>query len=268
MIEGFLPVLGLILGPLLIVVPVGLIIGVRWSWQAAKSKGRTNRGFLGFWFSGEGRGFSPMDDTFEGLLARSNPWCFITVIIIVLNVLVFVAMVLFQKSVSSFLFPETEQLVLWGANYGPFTLRGEWWRLLSSTFLHAGFLHLFFNMWFFWVLGNYAERIFGNLTFLLLYALSGLGGSVATLLWNPKAVSLGASGAVFGVAGATAIFLILQRPQIRRAAQKSSLAIMLAYLLYNFALGFGKGGIDNAGHLGGLFVGLAIGRLLYRPLPG
>lgn len=268
MIDGFLPLLGLILGPLFIVLPIGLIIGVRWSWQTAKSTGRTNRGFLGFWFSGEGRGFSPRDDTFEGLLARSNPWCLITVIIIVLNILIFVAMVLSQASIRSLFEPEIEQLVFWGANYGRLTITGEWWRLLSSIFIHAGFPHLFFNMLFFWVLGNYAERMFGNLTFLVLYGLSGLGGSVASLLWDSAHVSLGASGAILGVAGATVMFLVLQKPQILRAFQKSNLAIMLLYLGCNLALGFGQSGIDNAGHLGGLFVGLAIGRLLYRPLPG
>ena len=267
MIDGFLPLLGLILGPLLIVLPIGLIIGVRWSWQTAKSKGRTNRGLLGYCFSGEGRGFSPRDDTFEGLLARSNPWCLITVIIIILNILIFVAMVLSQESIRSLYEPEIEQLVLWGANYGPLTIRGEWWRLLSSTFIHAGFLHLFFNMWFFWILGNYAERMFGNLTFLVLYGLSGLGGSVASLLWDPARVSLGASGAILGVAGATVMFLVLQKPQILRAAQKSNLAIMLLYLGYNLALGLGQSGIDNAGHLGGLFVGIVLGGSLHHPLP-
>jgi rhomboid protease GluP len=266
--QGLLPLIGLILGPILIVVPLGLIIGARWSWQTAKSKGRTERSFLGHFFSGEGRGFIPKEETFEGLLARSNPWCFITLIIITLNVLIFIAMALSGSLLSTLLDPEIEQLLLWGANYGPLTIRGEWWRLLSSTFLHAGFLHLFFNMLFFWVLGNYAERMFGNLTFLMLYALSGLGGSVATLLWNPNVVSLGASGAILGVAGATAMFLLLQKPHIKRAAQKSNLLIMLAYLGYNFAFGFGKSGIDNAGHLGGLFVGIAIGRGLYRPLQG
>ena len=143
--QGLLPLVGLILGPILIVVPLGLIIGARWSWQTAKSKGRTERSFLGHFFSGEGRGFIPKEETFEGLLARSNPWCFITLIIITLNVLIFIAMALSGSLLSTLLDPEIEQLLLWGANYGPLTIRGEWWRLLSSTFLHAGFLHLFFN---------------------------------------------------------------------------------------------------------------------------
>jgi len=74
-------------------------------------------------------------------------------------------------------------------------------------------------MLFFWVLGNYAERMFGNLTFWFFMALAVSAEVFASLLWDPARVSLGASGAILGVAGATVMFLVLQKPQILRAAQ-------------------------------------------------
>ena len=266
MFQGFLPLLALVLGPILVVVPIGLIIGARWTWQTAKAKGRTSRGFFGYCLSGEGRGFSPLEDTFEGLLARSNPWCLVTPIIISLNLLIFAAMTLSEGSLRPLVDPEAEHLVLWGANWGPFTVRGEWWRLLSSVFLHAGFAHLFFNMLFLWVLGNYAERIFGNRTFAILYAFSGIGGNLASLLWRPAQVTLGASGAILGVAGATTTYLFLQERHVVLAAKKSDVWMLLLFLGYNLILGFGQSGVSNASHLGGLFVGTLMGGGLYLPL--
>ena len=97
--------------------------------------------------------------------------------------------------------PSGEALLRWGADFGPRTLSGEPWRLLTSTFLHFGIIHLALNMWCLWALGTLAEPLFGWAAFLLLYLLSGLGGSVLSMLVHPMVVSAGASGAVFEMSG-------------------------------------------------------------------
>jgi len=201
---------------------------------------------------------------FHSLLTEATPRIFITPIIIALNLVVFVAMLATGVSVIA---PQTDQLVKWGADYGPQTLGSEWWRLMSSAFVHIGVVHLLLNMWCLWSLGRLAERMFGNWTFLAIYLLSGLGGSLASVLWNPSIVSAGASGAVFGVAGALVAFWYFGKIALPRSIIKRDFVSILTFVGYNLAFGFAKDGVDNAGHLGGLMVGLALGALLHRPLP-
>jgi membrane associated rhomboid family serine protease/Flp pilus assembly protein TadD len=201
---------------------------------------------------------------FHSLLTEATPRIFITPIIIAINLVVFVAMV---ATGVSFFAPQIDQLLKWGADYGPQTLDSEWWRLLSSVFVHIGVAHLLLNMWCLWSLGRLAERMFGNWTFLAIYLLSGLGGSLASIFWNPKIVSAGASGAVFGVAGGLVAFWYFGKVALPRSIIKRDFASILTFVGYNLAFGFAKEGVDNAGHLGGLLVGLALGALLHRPLP-
>jgi rhomboid protease GluP len=201
---------------------------------------------------------------FHSLLTEATPRVFITPIVIAINLVVFVAMV--ATGISPFA-PQIDQLLKWGADYGPQTLDSEWWRLLSSVFVHIGVLHLLLNMWCLWSLGRLAERMFGNWTFLSIYLLSGLGGNLASLCWNPSIVSAGASGAVFGVAGALVAFWHLGKVALPRSLIKRDFIGILTFVGYNLAFGFAKDGVDNAAHLGGLLVGLALGALLHRPLP-
>jgi membrane associated rhomboid family serine protease/lipoprotein NlpI len=200
---------------------------------------------------------------FHSLLTEATPRVFITPIIIAINLVVFVTMLATGVSFSA---PQSDQLLKWGADYGPQTLNGEWWRLLSSVFVHIGALHLLLNMWCLWGLGRLAERMFGNWTFLALYLLSGLGGSLASVWWNPSIVSAGASGAVFGVAGGLVAFWYFGKIALPRSIIKRDFASILTFVGYNLAFGFANE-VDNAAHLGGLFVGLALGALLHRPLP-
>jgi membrane associated rhomboid family serine protease/predicted negative regulator of RcsB-dependent stress response len=202
--------------------------------------------------------------TFQSLLVESTPRFFITPIILALNVLIFVMMVLSGVSLIN---PEIEHLLNWGANFGPFTLNQEWWRLLTSVFVHIGVLHLVFNMQCLWNLGSLAERMFGNGAFLMLYLVSGLGGSIASLWWNPRVVGAGASGAIFGVAGGLVVFLYQGKLSIPPMVIKKNLQSILVFVGYNLMYGFAKSGIDNAAHLGGLVTGLVTGALLLRSLP-
>jgi membrane associated rhomboid family serine protease/Flp pilus assembly protein TadD len=201
---------------------------------------------------------------FHNLLSEATPRIFITPIIIALNLAVFVAML---GTGVSFVAPQSDQLLKWGADYGPQTLDTEWWRLLSSAFVHIGVVHLLLNMWCLWSLGRLAERMFGNWTFLAIYLLSGLGGGLVSVWWNPTIVSAGASGAVFGVAGSLVAFWHFGKVALPRSIIKRDFASILTFVGYNLAFGFAKDGVDNAAHLGGLLVGLALGALLHRPLP-
>ncbi|MBN1813957.1 MAG: rhomboid family intramembrane serine protease [Anaerolineae bacterium] len=202
--------------------------------------------------------------TFGQLLAASTPRYFVAPTLIGLNVAIFALMALLGVSTFN---PTGEQLFVWGANYGPATLGGQWWRLLSSTFIHGGIIHLAFNMQCLWQLGRLTERLYGNWAFLALYVLSGLGGSVASLWWNPNTLSVGASGAIFGVAGGLVAFLYLSKLPMPRAATRSILSSTMIFVGYNLLYGFSSSGIDNAAHIGGLVTGALMGALLTRPLP-
>jgi membrane associated rhomboid family serine protease/cytochrome c-type biogenesis protein CcmH/NrfG len=204
------------------------------------------------------------EEAFYRLLTEATPRVFITRIIIALNLVIFVAMLATGVSIFA---PQGDQLIKWGADYGPQTLDGEWWRLLSSVFVHIGVVHLLLNMWCLWSLGPLAERMFGNWTFLAVYLLSGLGGNLASMCWNPSIVSAGASGAVFGMAGGLVAFWYLGKIALPRSIIKRDFVSILTFVGYNLAFGFAKEGVDNAAHLGGLLIGLALGALLHRPLP-
>ncbi|HXV59777.1 MAG TPA: rhomboid family intramembrane serine protease [Vicinamibacteria bacterium] len=201
---------------------------------------------------------------FRELLDTATPHFFVTPVLVGLNVAFFAVMVLFGVSP---LDPDLESLWRFGANFGPRTFAGEWWRILSSTFVHIGFFHLVLNMWALWSLGNLAERMFGSMTFLVIYLMSGIGGSVGTLLWHPHITSAGASGALFGVLGALVAFVYLGHIHVPPRIVRNLRWVLIAVVVFNLLFGFMWPRIDNAGHLGGLLVGLITGAALHRPLP-
>jgi membrane associated rhomboid family serine protease len=120
---------------------------------------------------------------------------------------------------------------------------GEWYRLLTAAFLHAGLLHLGFNMLMLWWIGAPLEEAMGRARFLLLYVVSGLAGSAGALLYSPEAVTVGASGAVFGLLGAA--FVLERQAGIRGGP-------VMTIIILNVALSFLVSGISIGGHLGGL----------------
>lgn len=192
-----------------------------------------------------------------------TPRVFVTPALIAVNVAVFVIMV--ASGVSLF-DPTAPVLVQWGANFGPRTTGGEWWRLLTCTFLHIGLIHLALNMWVLWDIGNVVERLVGNVGFFILYVFSGLAGSLASMWWAPAIVSAGASGAIFGVWGAFLGFLLLRRDSIPLEALQPLRNSGIAFVGYNFVFGLMIPNIDMAGHIGGLVFGFAAGLALSHPL--
>ncbi len=187
-----------------------------------------------------------------------------TRVLVTLNVLLYVAMGVTSGGVA-FQSPTSEMLIQWGANFGPLSLNGEWWRIVSSMFLHIGFFHIAFNMAALWNLGEFAERLFGTPRFLNLYFLSGLGGSCLSLLGNPGAVSAGASGAIFGVYGALFAFFFARRKEMGSEAFRAGSKSATAFILINVVMGL-VFGFDNFCHAGGLITGFICGTL-YLPRP-
>lgn len=164
-----------------------------------------------------------------------------------------------------------KSLTLLGANYGPLVRQGQYWRLVTSMFLHGGFLHLLVNAWALFQLGPLFELLLGSRRLLLVYFLSGIGGSCASVLFNDHP-SVGASGAIFGLMGALIAFL-LRRREILTPAAKSLLGQLVMWAGINIVMGASVANIDNAAHLGGCAAGLALGLLLQprriepEPLP-
>ncbi|HSD60924.1 MAG TPA: rhomboid family intramembrane serine protease, partial [Burkholderiales bacterium] len=163
--------------------------------------------------------------------------------------------------------PSGEMLIAWGANFAPLTAAGEWWRLPAAAFLHSGVLHLALNMWALWDAGRLVERLYGSVSFLLIYLAAGVAGSFASALWHPEGVvSIGASGAVFGVLGALGAFLAVQKHSVPRRVVLGLRASVLTFMGYALLIGFLVPGIDNAAHLGGMAAGFVLGAILARPL--
>jgi membrane associated rhomboid family serine protease/Flp pilus assembly protein TadD len=187
-----------------------------------------------------------------------TPSFLITAGLIGLNLLVFLVMVL--RGVSP-LAPSPQQAIAFGADYGPLTLNGEWWRLVTSMFVHFGIVHLGLNMWCLWNLGRAAEQLMGRASYLLAYFVSGIFSSVASVYWHPMAASAGASGAIFGIAGALVSYVYLKKTPSHLTINKKMLGSLGTFIAYNLAFG-ALPGISNAAHIGGLLMGLAVGSAL------
>src|SRR3984885_6683416 len=187
----------------------------------------------------------------------------ITTTLIGMNVAVYVVMVLTGVSPVT---PSLPQLLKWGANWGPLSLGAEPWRILASTYVHAGIIHIALNMWCLWNLGFLAERIFDPWTYVSIYTLCGLVGSLASLWWHPGAVGVGASGAIFGLAGALIAALYLGHLPISKQSIQGTLRSLLVFAGYNLFFGAAVPGIDNSAHIGGLVAGLALGAMLAKHL--
>lgn len=153
-------------------------------------------------------------------------------------------------------------LLRFGANYGPLTQAGEWWRLVGAMFMHIGWMHLAMNMYSLWIVGPILERFMGTLRFLAMYAVAGVGGSLASVMLGSGNISAGASGAVFGVFGATAFLGWRWRDAIPAPLRKQLLGGMVPTILFNLFIGSTVAGIDNRAHIGGLVSGVAFTALV------
>ena len=182
-----------------------------------------------------------------------------------INILIYIAMGIVGGGLFSD--PSGQQLIRSGANYGPLTFGGEWWRLLSYCFLHGGFLHIAFNMWCLWDLGALCESLYGTWTFGAIYFTSAVAGGLASTGLHPERMSVGASGAIFGLAGALIAGLYLGEFSLPRPVIQMQLRSIVFFVGYNIIIGAVAGPTDNLCHLGGLLAGLFCGALIARFAP-
>lgn len=185
---------------------------------------------------------------------------YITPIIINLNLLVFIAMIVGGFGFVSF---KGDDLLRWGANFKPVTTDGQWWRLLTNTFMHGGLMHILANMYGLLFVGIFLEPLLGKTKYLLIYLTTGILASGASIWWYDATVSVGASGAIFGLYGFFLATLLLKvfPPDFGKAFLTST----LVFVGFNLLMGF-TGGIDNAAHIGGLVSGFVIGLIMSRQL--
>jgi rhomboid protease GluP len=189
----------------------------------------------------------------------------LTQVIFGANVMVFLAMVIASGPSLDF---TNKVMDVFGANFGPYTLSGQWWRLLTYMFLHGGLMHIAFNMWCLWDLGRLCESLYGRWTFAAIYLLTGISGGLASVAWNPEVLSVGASGAIFGLAGALLASFYLGEFSVPKIAIQGTLRSLLFFVGFNVLFGAMVPGIDNACHVGGLVSGLILGALIARVAPG
>ncbi len=182
----------------------------------------------------------------------------VTLGLIALNVAIFIYQFIQPEPFSS------EALVKDGAIYGwLIAVKGEWWRLISGIFLHGGVSHIAINMFSLYIMGRMAEELFSRWDYLIIYLVSGIAGAIASVVMHPEGLSVGASGAIFGVFGAIAGYVLAHRERLG-GRFGSFMKEFGSVLLVNLVLGFSIPGIDMSAHIGGLIVGLIGGYVAQR----
>ena len=180
------------------------------------------------------------------IIRRQKPQPIQTYTLLGINILVFILDWLANGQLTYFGIKDNQLIVL-----------GEYWRLVTPIFLHAGIPHLAVNAYSLYILGPSIELPFGQARFLAIYMLSGIAGAIASFALTPNP-SIGASGAIFGLAGALIPFLFRNRRIFGEDRAKRQLFAILRVIALNLVIGFVAAGlIDNWGHLGGLACGLA-----------
>ena len=197
---------------------------------------------------------SNLKETFEYLIPREG--FYITPILINLNLIIFLIMVFSGFGFISF---KGEDLLECGANFRPFVTEGQYWRLLTSVFLHGGVMHLFSNMFGLYIVGIFLEPVLGKVKYFLIYLSTGILASLTSIWWHEATVSVGASGAIFGLYGLFISLLLLK--VFPTHLSKVFLTFTIIFVGYNLLMGL-MGGIDNAAHIGGLLSGCIIGCII------
>ena len=145
-----------------------------------------------------------------------------------------------------------------GANTGPLTLSGEYWRLFTAGFLHANIFHIGLNMWCLWSLGRLSERLFGKWQTFAIYMVTGVGGALLSVAYDHQRSELGASGAIFGLVGAVLAGVKFGDLAISAGEKKAIFSSVVFFAIFNFMFGM-YGNTDNMCHLGGFLTGLLVG---------
>lgn len=189
----------------------------------------------------------------EKIFSMKNP--FITYLIMLICVVLFVSMYIFGTGSTS-----TRTIIQFGGNVVAYTKYGDYYRLFTSIFLHAGIMHLICNMYSLYVIGPQVESFFGKIKYLSIFIISGISGSLlSTALSGNNAISVGASGAIFGLLGAILYFGYHYRVYLGNVLKSQ----IIPLIILNLGIGFIFTGIDNFSHIGGLiggvFASMAVG---------
>lgn len=195
----------------------------------------------------------------RGHSMKQKPEALCTVILIAINTVVFFVMTVLGDT------ENVAFMLMHGAMYEPMiTQQHEYYRIITSMFLHFGIDHFLNNMVMLGALGWNLEQETGKIKFVIIYMFSGIGGNILSLAWNVRigesAVSVGASGAIFGIMGALLYVVIVNRGRLGRLSGRGML-IMVGLSLY---FGLTSTGVDNWAHIGGLLTGFILAAVLYR----
>ena len=167
-----------------------------------------------------------------------------------INAIVFVLMTLNGGS------ENIENLVRFGANAKPLVAGGQWWRLFTASFIHIGFFHILFNMYFLYNLGPIFERLYGAVGFLLIYLIAGVFGNIFSYAFgDPLTVSAGASTSLYGMLGlAIGMMVVYKDDEILRTFGSSFVSIVVINIIYSFL----APGVGILGHAGGFIAGFLL----------
>jgi membrane associated rhomboid family serine protease/Flp pilus assembly protein TadD len=208
----------------------------------------------------------PQSDLPEWLKVTGKP--VLIKALLILNTVMFAAMA-GASGIKSMFIPSSQVLLHFGASSGASTIiDGEFWRAVSSAFVHIGFLHLMMNCYIIWDIGPLVVKLYGARKFMVIYLLSAVGASLTSLMFDPTVVSAGASGAIFGMFGALVAFFWWHNSRFPAGFLKPHAKIIVIFIIYGIAYGAIMQGVDNAAHIGGLLTGFAVALSLVPLTPG
>lgn len=179
-----------------------------------------------------------------------------TLILISINVAVFLLTVFFSRSIIDI---DGAVLLIFGAKFGPLISAGQYYRLFTCAFLHGGLFHLLCNMYSLYILGPQINTVYGTHKYISIYIISCFTSSLMSFVYSPNTLSIGASGAIFGLMGALIAFAFIERKKL----DKGFMSGLLQVLVLNLFIGISMSNIDNYGHVGGLLGGLIVGYIFY-----
>lgn len=188
----------------------------------------------------------------EKLRNREMP--IVTYILIAVNVLAYILTAYLSSNIVD---SNINVLIFLGAKVNSLIANGEYYRLITCMFLHGGIIHLALNMYALYSLGPFIEKIYGKVKYLVIYFLAGIASSIFSFMFS-SAISIGASGAIFGLFGAALVFALKMKERIG----KGFITNIMSVILINLFMGFSMPNVDNFGHLGGLIGGSLITFLL------
>lgn len=181
----------------------------------------------------------------------------VTITLISINIIVFIITAIMSGSIMDI---NTMVLVECGAKVNYLINQGQIWRLITCAFLHGGLIHIALNMYSLFIVGTVVEKIYGWKKYLGIYFFSSITSSLLGYLLGPEMISIGASGAIFGVLGAFLWFAIKEKENL----QKGVLGNIVAVIVLNLFIGLTSSNIDNLGHIGGFIGGLILSVMLYK----